>query len=394
MKSDTKLTHLGRNPAKHDGVVNTPAYRASTITFPTVADLLSREKQKYDVSFYGRYGTPTSFDLEEAAAKVEGGLYGAATSSGMGAIAGTLLACVEAGDHILMVDSVYWPTRFFCDKRLKAFGIETTYYDPLIGAGIADLIRPNTKIVFTESPGSITFEMQDIPAIAEAAHKANGGKGVLVAMDNTWSSPLYCNPFALGVDISVQAGTKYVVGHSDAMLGLVTTRDKELHTQIKAILGSFGYAPGSEEAYLGLRGLRTLSVRLERHHRNALAVAEWLKTRPEVEHVLFPALPDDPGHGLWQRDHSGASGLFGVLCKPFPEENVTAMLDNMALFAMGYSWGGYESLIMATHRSIARTATQWQHKGTSFRLHIGLEDPDDLIADLAAGFDRLSGKTA
>jgi cystathionine beta-lyase len=249
-------------------------------------------------------------------------------------------------------------------------------------------MRPETKVVFCEAPGSLTFEMQDIPAIAQAAHAG----GALVLLDNTWASPLYFQPFDKGVDISIQAGTKYIVGHSDAMLGTISTRDRALFLTIKDTLGSYGYATGSEEAYLGLRGLRTLSARLERHQRSAMTIAQWLQTQPEVERVLYPALPDDPGHAIWKRDFSGASGLFGVLLKDAPEERVTAMLDGMRHFLMGYSWGGFESLMIPTHASIDRTATAWAHKGPSVRLHIGLEAPEDLMADLRAGLDRLSGK--
>jgi cystathionine beta-lyase len=388
MKKDTAVTHAGREPARFDGVVNTPVYRASTVIFPSVADLKAAHGRKYETTYYGRYGTPTTQSLEAAVAEIEGATHCAATSSGMGAVAGALLSLLKAGDHVLMVDTVYWPTRRFCNDFLKRFGVETTYYDPLIGAGIAEFMRPETKVVFCEAPGSLTFEMQDIPAIAQAAHAG----GALVVLDNTWASPLFFQPFDKGVDISIQAGTKYIVGHSDAMLGTISTRDRALFLTIKDTLGSYGYATGSEEAYLGLRGLRTLSARLERHQRSAMTIAQWLQTQPEVERVLYPALPDDPGHAIWKRDFSGASGLFGVLLKDAPEERVTAMLDGMRHFLMGYSWGGFESLMIPTHASIDRTATAWAHKGPSVRLHIGLEAPEDLMADLRAGLDRLSGK--
>ncbi|ABC22413.1 cystathionine beta-lyase [Rhodospirillum rubrum] len=388
MKQDTTVVHSGRDPQRFDGVVNVPAYRASTVTFPTVADLKRKHAIRFETTYYGRYGTPTTAALEEAVAALEGATHCAATSSGMGAVAGALLTFLKQGDHLLMVDTVYWPTRKFCDVFLKNFGVETTYYDPLIGAGIAALIRPNTKIVYCESPGSHTFQVQDIPAIAGEAH----AKGALVLLDNTWASPLFFEPFSKGVDVSIQAATKYIVGHSDAMLGTISVRQRDWFLAIKDTLGSFGYATGSEEAFLGLRGLRTLSARLERHQRSALAVATWLQSQPEVERVLYPALPDDPGHALWTRDFTGASGLFGVLLKAGTEEQVAHMLDHMTLFAMGYSWGGYESLVIPTRGAIERTATQWTHQGPSLRLHIGLEDPADLIADLRAGLDRLGEK--
>jgi cystathionine beta-lyase len=296
------------------------------------------------------------------------------------------MALLKAGDHLLMVDSVYWPTRSLCDTLLRDMGVRTTYYDPQIGAGIADLIEPQTRVVFTESPGSLTFEMQDIPAITTAAHTA----GALVVLDNTWASPLLFRPFDHGVDLSVQAATKYIVGHSDAMLGTITMTDRALFERVKAVAGQIGHAVGADEAYLGLRGLRTLGARLRQHEASALEVARWLQGRPEVARVLHPALPEDPGHALWKRDFSGASGLFGVLLKPGPTpEAMAAMLDGMRLFRMGFSWGGYESLILDTTTSITRTASRWTHDGPSLRLHIGLEDPADLIADLEAGFGRM-----
>ncbi|GEO80262.1 cystathionine beta-lyase [Pararhodospirillum oryzae] len=386
MKPDTRLTHAGRHPDKYDGVVNTPVYRASTVTFPTVGEMGRRFAHRFDTPYYGRYGTPTTNALEEAVAAAEGAAFGVATASGMGAIAATLLAVLAPGDHLLMVDSVYAPTRKFCDSALSRMGITTTYYDPLVGGAIADLITPATRLVFCESPGSLTFEVQDIPAIAAAAHKA----GALVALDNTWASPLFFAPFTKGVDLSIQAATKYIVGHSDAMLGTITTNERALYERLKDTLVMYGYSTGSEEAYLGLRGLRTLSVRLERHQRNALAVATWLAEQPEVARVLHPALPSDPGHALWARDFTGASGLFGVLLHPGTAEGVPAMLDGMTHFAMGFSWGGYESLILPTTGSIPRTACPWPHTGPSLRLHVGLEDPADLIADLRAGLDRLA----
>ncbi|CCG06758.1 cystathionine beta-lyase [Pararhodospirillum photometricum] len=390
MKKDTLVTHAGRHPERFDGMVNTPVFRASTVTFPTVAEMGRRHASCYDLPYYGRYGTPTTLALEEAVAAVEGARFGVAVPSGMGAIAATLLTILRPGDHLLMVDSVYGPTRKFCDSALTRMGIETTYYDPLIGAGIAALMTPATKLVFCESPGSLTFEVQDIPAIAEAAHRT----GALVALDNTWASPLFFAPFTKGVDLSIQAATKYVVGHSDALLGTITLNDRTLYERLKETLVMFGYSTGSEEAFLGMRGLRSLSARLERHQRNALAVARWLQDQPEVARVLYPALPDDPGHALWARDFTGASGLFGVLLNPASKAQVTAMLDGMTHFAMGFSWGGFESLILATTGNIPRSARPWTWEGPSLRLHVGLEDPEDLIADLRAGLDRLTREPA
>lgn len=386
-RDDTTVVHAGRHPEQHLGAVNPPVYHVSTVTFPTVAALEAATHNRFhERLYYGRYGSPTSQALEEAVAALEGGTRAIATSSGLAAICGTLCGLLKAGDHLLMVDSVYAPTRKFCDGPLKAFGIATTYYDPLIGGGIAALIRPETRLVFTESPGSLTFEVQDLPAIAEAAH----ARGVPVAIDNTWGTPLFFKPFVKGADVSIQAATKYIVGHADAMLGTIATRDDSLWLRLKEAVTQFGYSAGAEECYLGHRGLRTLSVRLERHQRNGIALAEWLAARPEVARVMHPALPGDPGHTLWKRDFGGACGLFGIELRPTRPRAVAALLDGLRLFAMGYSWGGYESLIIPTTGHIPRTATRWSAAGPTLRLHVGLEDVEDLKADLAAGFGRLA----
>jgi cystathionine beta-lyase len=284
-----------------------------------------------------------------------------------------------------VADTVYLPTRKFCDGPLKRFGVTTTYYDPTAGAGIAGLMRPNTSLVYTESPGSLTFEVQDIAAIAEAAHAA----GALVAMDNTWASPLYFKPFAHGVDISIQAGTKYIVGHADAMLGAITVTER-LASRLVAEAGGMGICAGTEEMFLGLRGFRTLQVRLERHWRSGLEVARWLEERPEVERVRHPALPSHPQHGLWKRDFLGACGLFSVTLKLCAKAALAAMLEGLELFGMGASWGGFESLVLPFDAAKARSATPWTPAGPTVRLHIGLEDVGDLKEDLEAGFARLA----
>ncbi|MBO6783663.1 MAG: cystathionine beta-lyase [Alphaproteobacteria bacterium] len=381
VRDETLLASGGRDPESNHGIVNPPVYHASTVTRPTLAEWQNRDYTKDVV--YGRMGTPTQKALEEAVALVEGGDRAIAVSSGLASITIALSAFVEQGDHLLVTDSAYFPTRNFCNNVLAKYGVETTYYDPLIGGGIADLIRDNTKVVFTEAPGSQTFEVQDIPAIAEAAH----ARGAVVINDNTWGTPLYFKSFERGIDVSVHAATKYIVGHSDAMLGVIVTTD----AHYERILNNFRYwgqhaAP--DDCYLGLRGLRTMSVRLKQHHENALVIANWLKTRPEVSRVLYPALPDDPGHTLWKRDFEGACGLFGVvLDKHYDEDTLAKMLDGLELFAMGASWGGYESLILPGKP--VRTATSWNAEGTLLRLHVGLEHPDDLIADLEAGLQRL-----
>ncbi|MDP6352806.1 MAG: cystathionine beta-lyase [Alphaproteobacteria bacterium] len=385
MKQDTVLVTAGRAPEANHGVVNPPVYHASTILFPTVAALEEAQRNRYEGTYYGRLGTPTTFALEQAVAAAEGGFRSIAVASGKAAVVAALTAFVEAGDHILMVDCAYGPTRAICDHMLARFGVETTYYDPALGAAIADLIRPNTRLVFTESPGSQTFEVQDIPAIAAAAHDS----GCVVIMDNTWASPLYFKPFTHGVDVSVQAGTKYIVGHSDAMLGLITAT-QPAYRRLRAAAAELGACPGPDDCYLAQRGLRTLGVRLDRHMRTGLHLARWLADRAEVARVLHPGLPEDPGHALWSRDFTGASGLFGVVLEPVSKAAVAAMLDGLALFKMGYSWGGYESLIVPTNPAAIRTATQWRAPGPSLRIHAGLEDPDDLIADLEQGFARLA----
>ncbi|WP_119458486.1 cystathionine beta-lyase [Rhodospirillaceae bacterium SYSU D60014] len=381
---DTLIGHAGCRPQDNHGIINPPVYHASTVLFPSVAALEEAVRDRFDRVYYGRYGTPTTFALEEAVAALEQGDRAIALPSGLAAIAATLTALLKAGDHLLMVDSVYEPVRTLCNRTLARFGVTTTYYDPLIGAGVADLIRPETRLVYLESPGSLTFEVQDIPAIAAAAHAA----GALVAMDNTWATPLFFKPFRHGVDISIHAATKYIVGHSDAMLGLVVTKDPHYRT-IKASAQAMGYCAAPDDCYLALRGLRTLSVRLQRHQETGLALARWLRQRPEVAQVLHPGLPDDPGHALWRRDFSGATGLFSIVLNPVSKAALAAMLDGMTLFGMGFSWGGFESLILPVKPEAVRTATSWSAPGPTLRLHAGLEDPQDLITDLERGFDRL-----
>ena len=388
MKKDTKLGHAGRNPKANFGIVNPPVYHASTITFETVAELNAANQKRFDMVYYGRYGTPTTFAFEEAVAELEGADRCIAMPSGMGAISGTLLALLQSGDHLLMTDSAYFPTRNFCDVHLKKNGIKTTYYDPMTGSEISKLIQPNTKIIFTETPGSISFEVQDVPAIARAAHEQD----VLVVLDNTWSGGLYYPAFERGADISIQAATKYIVGHSDAMLGTISMPER-LYTDIKSSVSGIGYAAAPDDCYLGLRGLRTLSTRLTHHQKTALELAQWLELRPEVNLVLHPALPSCPGNDIWKRDFTGSSGLFGlVLNDEYSSDAVAAMLDGLELYAMGYSWGGFESLIIPGNLTGSRTATQWPHKGQVLRIHAGLEDVDDLIADLEKGLERLNAQ--
>lgn len=383
---DTRLTTSGRDPEGNFGIVNPPVYHASTVTFPTVQAMREADKRKFDQTYYGRYGTPTTFAFEAAVADLEQAQHCVAVPSGMAAIAVALVANTQAGDHVLITDGAYHPTHKFAELMLKKYGVETSYYDPMIGADIASYMRPNTRMVFCETPSSITFEVSDISAIAEVAHKAQA----LVVLDNTWSAGYHFKPFSNGVDISIQAATKYIVGHSDAMLGTLTMNDHKLWKQAKITAGALGHAVGPDDCYLGLRGLRTLAVRLPRHEANGLALATWLAKQPEVETVLHPALPTCPGHDVFKRDFTGATGLFGVVLKPnFDEAAIARMLDGMELFAMGYSWGGYESLIIPADPKSTRNTTPWPHQGQTLRIHAGLEDPGDLIQDLKAGLGRL-----
>jgi cysteine-S-conjugate beta-lyase len=379
-RRQTKVLHVGREPSSQHGFVNTPVYRGSTVLYPTLEKLKSRA-QPYT---YGRRATPTTHALEAAITELEGGTSTILTSSGLAAVSTALLAFVQAGDHILVTDSVYQPTRTFCDKMLARLGVETTYYDPLQGDRITSVIRSNTRLIFVESPGSQTFEMQDIPAIAKIAR----AKNLWLIADNTWASPLFCSPLALGADVSIQAATKYIVGHADAMLGAVTAnaRASKYLDNAKEALGT---CPGSEETYLGLRGLRTLDVRLQRHMTSGIEMAQWLEQRPEIARVIHPALPSHPGHALWKRDFSGASGLFCAVLKPTSEKSLAAFLDHLKLFAMGYSWGGFESLVIPFDPTSYRTATTWSEPGPALRFHIGLDAVEDLKQDLSDGFERM-----
>ena len=379
LKPQTRLVTAGRDADRQFGFVNPPVYHASTVLYPTAEDQVAH-RARY---LYGRRGTPTSEAFENALKELEGpGCEGVALlPSGLAAIATALMATTSAGDHILVTDSVYRPTRNYCDGILKRFGVETTYYDPLIGADIASLFRPNTRVVFVEAPGSQSFEMQDIPAIAAVAHD----KGAAVLMDNTWATPLFFDAFAKGVDLSIQAGTKYIGGHSDIMFGTVSANTATI-ARLKETVGDLGLCAGPDDIYLALRGLRTLSVRLARHQDSALTIAKWLAARSEVARVLHPALESEPGHAIWKRDFSGASGLFSIVLKPASERAVYAFMNELSLFGMGYSWGGFESLVILFDCTEYRTATKWAPGGPTLRFHIGLEDVGDLVADLERGF--------
>jgi cystathionine beta-lyase len=382
MKESTRLVSLGRDPERFGGMVNTPVFRGSTILSSSMAEWEQKKTDRANdvagVSTYGRFGTPTTHALEEAMAQLEGGHRSLLFPSGLAAIVTTLTALLSAGDHVLVTDSAYSPTRTFLARVLSRYGVEMTLYDPRIGAGIEALMRPNTRVVYVESPGSETFEIQDIPAIAAVAHR----HGARVVMDNTWGTPLFFKPFQHGVDVSVQAATKYIVGHSDAMLG-VATCSREVWPLMRQVTQDMGQTAGPEEAYLALRGLRTMGVRLRQHGQAGLRVAQWLQGREEVEAVLHPALPDHPGHALWKRDFTGACGLFSVVLKTSSPQDVATFVDNLKFFGLGVSWGGFESLVVPFTPGAAHTGTRWPWRGQALRLHVGLEDVDDLIDDLA-----------
>ncbi|MEZ8781066.1 cystathionine beta-lyase [Vibrio splendidus] len=383
----TKLITAGRDKKWTNGVVNPPVQRASTVVFNSV-----EEKRKATINranktlFYGRRGTNTHFAFQDAMVEVEGGAGCALYPCGTAAISNAILSFVETGDHILMVDTCYEPTRDFCDTIMKKMGVETTYYEPTIGEGIQDLIKPNTKVLFTESPGSVTMEVQDIPTLARIAHEHD----IIVMLDNTWAAGVNFSPFDFGVDISIQAATKYIVGHSDVMLGTAVANEK-CWDQLREQSYLMGQCVSPDDAYLALRGIRTLDVRLRQHAESSLKVAKWLETRPEVDHVRHPALESCPGHEFFKRDFTGGNGLFSFVLKNSNTKATTALLDSMTHFSMGYSWGGFESLILANEPNSfdsLRTVANPNFTGTLVRVHIGLEDVDDLIADLKAGLER------
>lgn len=377
----TKLTQLGRNPNEQYGFVNCPTYRGSTVIFNTVSDI----ENDNAVFNYGTAGTPTIANLENAWSELAGAAGTVLSPSGLGAIALALFTTTKAGDHLLMPDSVYRPSRNFCNNMMMKYGVEVSYYDPLIGLNIETLIKPNTSTIFLESPGSQSFEIQDVPAIVSVAKKY----GIKTIIDNTWATPLFFKAHEHGVDLSLEAGTKYLGGHSDLLMGVVSA-NKETWPALRATYDYMSMLPGAEDCFLALRGLRTMHLRLKEAEKRGLEMAHWLKERPEILKVLHPALPDCQGHEIWKRDFTGSSGLFSVVLDPkYTHQNLANMLDNMSIFGLGFSWGGFESLIIPFDCSSYRTVTKWNPGGLTIRLQIGLEDMDDLKSDLAQGFNRL-----
>jgi cystathionine beta-lyase len=392
MHDATRLAHSGRNSEAFHGAVNTPVFRASTILAPTLKAWEERLRARAEGEpgvYYGRLGTPTTQAFESSVALMEGAHRALVFPSGLAACTTALLSTLSAGDHLLMTDSVYGPVRHFCDRTLRRMGIETTYYDPLIGSGVGALFRANTRAVYVESPGSQTLEVQDVPAIARQAR----GAGIRVIMDNTWATPLYFKPFELGVDLSIQAATKYIVGHSDALIGTVGANEANWPALV-ATAHDLGQTAGPDDVYLAHRGMRTMAVRLARHWTSGLEIATWLQSRPEVARVIHPALPGDAGHALWSRDFRGACGLFSIVLHEVDAAALARFVDSLELFGIGTSWGGYESLVLPFDPRKYRTATRWNAQGPCLRFHIGLEEPSDLIRDLACAFERMRSAAA
>lgn len=378
---ETILTHGGRDPEEQFGFVNTPVYRGSTVLFKTLDDL-DAQKQRY---LYGRAGNPTTDGVEAIISQLEGAYRTQLLPSGLAAVTVALMSCLKAGDDVLISDSAYEPGRTFGDGFLARMGVSVRYYDPRIGAGLAGLMQPNTRAVLGESPGSLTFEVQDIPALAKAAH--DGGARLII--DNSWASPLYHQPLALGADLVVHAATKMFVGHSDAFAGTISTT-QEAWADVERTRRLLGFFTSGDDAYLVARGLRTLALRMAAHRDRALEIARWLESQPEVVQVLHPALESHPDHALFKRDFTGSGSLFAVLLAPAPRAAVAAFVDKLELFTMGYSWGGYESLCLPVKLGKNRTAKPWTTEGNLFRLHIGFEGIDDLKADLSAAITRYS----
>lgn len=388
---ETKLTdalaHLGRNPAISGRAVNLPIYQSSTMLFDTLAEFEQAREERYEqaVLYYGRYGNPASFELESMMAALEGGDGCVSLSSGLTAVTVAIMAAAKAGSHVLVADNVYGPTRLFCDNVLTRYGVEVTYFDPMIGEELSALMRDNTSAVMFEAPGSGTFEVPDIPAIARAARAG----GAVSLLDATWATPVFCRPLELGVDVVVHSGSKYISGHADAMIGFIVCRSAHYNEMRKMAL-AFGDRAGANDIFLALRGLRTLELRMHRHHESGLKIANWLAAQSSVARILHPAFESCPGHDFWRRDFSGAGGLFSVVLKPVGEDQVRAFIDDLKMFSVGLSWGGFESLALPVKPAAMRTVTEWSAEGPVVRFNIGHEDPESLIEDLSQAARHLT----
>lgn len=376
----TKYIHAGRNPHAYSGLVNTPIFRGSTVLAKNFNAWEAAKKDGNPYANYGRFGTPTTRSFEDAIAELEGGHASLVFPSGLAACVHALMSFVKAGDHVLMTDNIYGPTRAFVNNVLTRFGVEVEYFVPTIGGAIAKQLRPNTRVVFTESPGSLTFEVCDVPAICNAAHEV----GAFVLLDNTWASPLYFKPFEHGVDVSIQAATKYIVGHSDALLGTATANQRAWPL-LQAGAHDFGQTASPDDLFLALRGLRTMPIRLQQHWSNGVLLAQSLETHSAVARVLHPALPNDPGHELWKRDFLGASGLFGIEVKTQDPAVLARLFDNLTLFGIGLSWGGFESLVVPIGQPLR--SVPLANQGYLIRVHAGLEHVTDLLEDFHRALD-------
>jgi len=386
MRENTRVAHLGRCKGWSHGIVNTPVYRASTCTFESFADFRRAIADPDSGLFYARLGTPSQWSLREAIRDLENGAGSWLYPSGMTAVAASILSLVEAGDHVLMTDGAYEPGRTLCNDILPRYGIETTFFDPTAAAAALEpLFRDNTRLVAVESPSSMTLEVQDLPAIARLAHD----HGARVVVDNTWATPLYCRALELGADVVVHAVTKYIGGHSDLVMGVATAND-ETWPALQETSVKFGFTTSPDDAWLALRGLRTLPARLARHQAGAMALARWLAEHPEVARVHHPALEGSPGHEFFRRDFRASTGLFAVILARGHYEQMGALVDHLELFKMGFSWGGFESLLVPYDPSQLRSGRRWEAPGPLLRIHVGLEDPEDLIADLRQGLDRFT----
>lgn len=383
-----ELVHLGRDSVTNGRSVNLPVHQTSTILFNSLEEFEAARNDRYEKGtlYYGRYGNPATFELENMISELEEGAGCVAVSSGLTACAVSLVTFASAGSHILIADTVYGPTRMFCENVLKTYGVAVTYFDPMIGTGIEQLVQENTSVIFLEAPGSGTFEVPDIPAITKVAKD----KGLTSIIDGTWSTPLFCKPITLGVDVVVHSGSKYISGHSDAMLGFIVTATEAQYNQARKMSLAFGDRAGANDVFLALRGLRTLEIRLKQHQESTLKIIDWLKAQPSVSRVLHPASSDCPGHEFWCRDFKGAAGLFSIELTNIPEQKVRNMINSLSLFAIGLSWGGFESLILPVDPAAFRVATEWKERGPLIRLNIGLENTQSLIDDLAAGFSHLN----